>query len=73
MNAFKQNPHPVDMKDFFHGQLTVVGGKDFESEEWDEEFTDAPVPAPTFRSNLLKIRKSVSEKLFSIEFERISF
>ncbi len=61
------------MNDFFHGQLTVVGGKDFESEEWDEEFTDAPAPVPTFRSNLLKLRKSVSEKLYSIELGRISF
>lgn len=61
------------MKDFFHGKLTVVGGKDFEKEEWDEELTDAPVPAPTFKSNLLKLRKRVSEKLYSIEFGRISF
>jgi hypothetical protein len=73
MRAFKHNPHPVDMNDVFRTQLTVVGGKDSKREDWDEELTDAPVPAPTLKSNLLKIRKRVSEKLFSIEFGRISF
>lgn len=73
MKAFNHNPHPVDQNDFFHGRLTVVGGKDFEQEEADEEFTDSPLPAPTFRSNLLRLRKSVSEKLFSIDLGKISF
>ncbi len=73
MKAFKHNPHPVDMNDFYHGQITIMGGKDFESEEWDEELTDAPSPLPTIKTNLLRLRRSVSEKLFSIEFGRISF
>jgi hypothetical protein len=73
MRAFRTNPHPVDMKDLYHGQQTVIAGKRSEKADWDEEFTDAPVPAPTMRSNLLKISKSVSEKLFSIEFGKISF
>jgi hypothetical protein len=72
MRAFKHNPHPVDMNDFLRSQATVEVKK-FESDEWDEELTDAPVPAPTFKTNLLKLRKSVSEKLFSIELGRISF
>ncbi len=73
MRAFKHNPHPVDMNDFFNRQLTIVKGNKLEGEDWDEELTDAPVPAPTIRTNLLKLKKTVSEKLFSIEFGRISF
>lgn len=73
MRTFRQNPHPVDMKDFYQGKLTVVGGRDFDQEDSDEEFTFMPEPAPTFRTNLTKISKSVSEKLFSIEFGKISF
>lgn len=73
MRAFKQNPHPVDMNDFFRSQLTIVNADKSKTEAWDEELTDAPVPAPTFKSNLLKLRKSVSEKLFSIELRKISF
>lgn len=73
MRAYKHNPHPVDQKDFFAGKLTVVGGRDFEQEESDEDFTEAPATAPTFRSNLLRLRKSVSEKLFSIDLGKISF
>lgn len=72
MRAFKHNPHPVDMNDFLRSQATVEAKK-VEIEEWDEELTDAPAPAPTLKTNLLKLRKSVSEKLFSIELGKISF
>lgn len=73
MRAFKHNPHPIDIKDFYRAQLKVVDRKEAEREERDEEYTEAPAPAPSFRSNLLKLRRSFSEKLFSIEFGRISF
>ena len=73
MRAFKHNPHPVDMNDFYRGGLTVIGGRDFREEDRDEDYTDAPAPAPTLKSNLLKLRRSVSERLFSIEFRNISF
>jgi hypothetical protein len=73
MRALRHNPHPVDIKDFLQSQIKAVPGKEVESEEWDEELTDAPVPAPTIKSNLLKFRKRVSEKLYSIEFGKISF
>lgn len=73
MKTFRHNPHPVDMGDFLLGKETVIGGKEIILEDWDEEFTETPVPAPTFRSSLLKLRNSVSEKLFSIEFGKISF
>ncbi len=61
------------MSDFLHGKETTIGGKEIDLKEWDEEFTELPLPAPTFKSSLLKLRNSVSEKLFSIELGKISF
>ena len=61
------------MKDFFIGNLSADSAGNSEMKEWDEEFTDLPVPAQTFRTKVIKLGKSVSEKLFSIELGRISF
>jgi hypothetical protein len=73
MRAFKNNPHPIDMSDFYRGGLTVMGGKDFLDDDRDEDYTDAPVPTPTLKSNFQKLRRNVSDRLFSIEFRNISF
>ncbi len=61
------------MIQILNGKEIVVVEKTSKLEEWDEEFTVAPVPAPTFKSSLLKIKNSVSAKLFSIELGKISF
>ncbi|MFL5783462.1 MAG: hypothetical protein ACJ76H_02560 [Bacteriovoracaceae bacterium] len=74
MKASRINPHPVDLNDFYHGTMSAARAKEIErEEEMDEEYTEAPVPAPTFKTNLLKLRRSVSDRLFSIEFKNISF
>ena len=73
MKSFRYNSHPVDMKDFININLSADSEGNAEKEEWDEEFTDLPVPVQTFRTKVIKLGKSVSEKLFSIELGRISF
>ena len=73
MRTFRQNPNPVDIKEFLHRNTNVDQRVDSQKENWDEEYTDLPVPAPTLRKRVMKLGKSVSEKLFSIEFGRISF
>jgi hypothetical protein len=74
MKATRMNPHPVDLNDFYHRPVSVTRAREIESEEeMDEEYTEAPVPAPTLKSNLLKLRRSMSDRLFSIEFKNISF
>lgn len=71
MKVVKHNSNPVDIKAFLHGQLTVVEPEQREDEDWEEVFPE--IPEATFRSNLLKFRKKVSAKLFSIEFGKITF
>ncbi len=61
------------MKDFIMRNLSADSQGHVEMEDWDEEFTVQPVPAQTFRTKVIKLGKSVSEKLFSIELGRISF
>ncbi|MES2526261.1 MAG: hypothetical protein V4598_04215 [Bdellovibrionota bacterium] len=73
MKSFRHNPHPVDMKDILMGNLSADSRGNAELEDWDEEYTDSPVPVQNFRTKVLKLGKSVSEKLFSIELGRISF
>lgn len=53
--------------------MRLVRGKLVKREMVDEDFTDRPQLPPTFRSNLLKFGKNVSEKLFSIDLGKISF
>lgn len=60
MRVMKQNADPVDIE-----------SQETEDEDWEEEF--AEIPHATFKANLLRLRKKVSAKLFSIEFEKITF
>lgn len=71
MRALNHSPHPVDHGDFYRGELIVVGGRDFALEEdlSDEDLTDMPEPPKSLYSNLLRIRRSVSEKLFSFDLK----
>lgn len=71
MKVVKHSSNPVDIKAFLHRQLTVVESPEFEDEDWEEESLE--IPEATFKSNLLKFRKEVSAKLFSIELEKITF
>lgn len=73
MKSIRHNSQPVDMKDFIKRNQIADSAGNAQWEEWDEEFTDVPVPALTFRTKVVKLGKSVSEKLFSIELGRISF
>ncbi len=65
MSAIKNRPN--------RRRLKLVGGKDFVQEDLDEDFTVAPAQKPTFKKSLGKLRRRVSEKLFSIELTKISF
>ncbi len=71
MKVAKHFSRPVDIKAYLHGQLTLVKPKENEDEEWVEKFPE--IPETTFKSNLLKFRKKVSAKLFSIELGKITF
>ena len=73
MKLFKHNPHPVDMNDFLLGRNVVLGGRDFESEEkcYAEIFEKEQTPKGS--TSISRIRKSVVEKLFSIEFSNLTF
>jgi hypothetical protein len=74
MRTFRQNPNPVDIKDFLHRNRKEEQERmDDEKENWGDEFKDDSYPVPTFRSSVIKLGKRLSEKLFSIELGRISF
>lgn len=71
MKVVKHSSAPVDIKAFLHGQLAIVEPEEKEDEDWVE--ISHEIPETTFKSNLLKFRKKVSAKLFSIELGKITF
>ena len=71
MKVVKHSSAPVDIKAFLHGQLADVESEMREDEDWEE--VSHEIPEATFRTNLLKLRKKVSAKLFSIELGKITF
>lgn len=78
MRIFKHSPHPVDMSDFMTGKNVVLGGRDFEEEE--RHFTELSRDRDYFAGNILssitnpigKIRRSVSDKLFTMTLDKIT-
>jgi hypothetical protein len=74
MRTFRQNPNPIDIKDFLQRNMKEeLERMDDEKENWGDEFKDVTASVPTFRSSVIKLGKRLSEKLFSIELGRISF
>lgn len=74
MRVYKHNPHPIDLSDFTAGRNVILGGRDFEREEhsycekYEPEFNSS-----TFKASVTKIRKSVMDRLFSIELKSVTF
>jgi hypothetical protein len=76
VKSFKHNPHPVDLSDFMYGRQVVMGGWDYEQEEkkQDEKSTQETIlGGRVVRASVNKLRRSVSERLFSMELGKISF
>lgn len=75
MKAFKHNPHPIDLSDFIFGQKTELGGRDFEQEEPKQDATsqDKLAESNFVRASVNKLRRSVSERLFSMKWGNLSF
>lgn len=73
MQSFKHSPHPVDLSDFLFGHCVVTGGRDFEEEEKKYSGQEDQSPSATILGSVNRLRHSVSEKLFSIKLEEITF
>lgn len=81
MKVFKHNPHPVDISDFMYGRQVVMGGRDMDSPDYElEENKQDEVAGQeknpgtrVVRASVNKLRRSVSERLFSMELGKISF
>ncbi len=72
MQGLKKKSNPVDIKDFLRrkgrGQVSV---KDIES--WDEQSVRTLEATPVLSFSMIKLAKTLSGKLFSIDLGRISF
>lgn len=73
--SFKHNPHPIDLSDFFDGRRVVTGGWDYEQEErkLDEKNNQDKLHGSLLTVSINKLRRSVSERLFSMELGKITF
>jgi hypothetical protein len=72
MRVFKHSPHPVDLGDYLFGRYQDLGGEDFDAEEESKELPSEERRAP-LASAVNRLRRSVSERLFSIELRDIDF
>ena len=76
MKAFNHNPHPIDLWDFMYGRKVVTGGWDYEQEEKmldEKSHQDKHGGSGVLTSSVNKLRRSVSERLFSMELGKITF